>query len=132
MSNPLTDLRQQIVDGLRAKGFNAHSPLPEVVDVPVVWVVPGDPYLSHEGATFGGYIVRHQVNFAAAPGTNEVAAEALDAMAVEVLDALDALGETDELAGLVTGEVDRIGLADLSGQSYLAGTVNIRTEIRRS
>ena len=69
--------------------------------------------------------MRHQVNFAAAKGTNEAAAEALDAMLLEVLDAVD------ELEDFVTGDVDRVGLATINGQQYLAAGINVLTEIRR-
>lgn len=131
-SNELTDLRERLVTALSTRGFNAHSPMPETTPVPAVWVVPGDPYITHEGATLGGLVVRHQVNFAAAPGTNAVAAEALDAMTLQLLDALDDLRLEDGLGGLLTGDVDRIGLAPINGQQYLAGTVNVLIEIDRS
>lgn len=125
MSNDLTVLRERLVAQLTTAGFNAHQVMPERTAVPVVWVIPGDPYLSREGATFGGLIVRHQVNFAAAAGTNEVAAEALDAMLLDVLDAVDALEDFD------SGDVDRVGLAAINGQQYLAAGINVLTEIRR-
>lgn len=126
MSNDLTALRQRIVDDLKAQNFNAFTVMPETAAVPCVWVVPGDPYISREGATFGGLIVRHQVNFAAAAGTNEATAEALDAMVLDVMDALD------QIDGLVTGDVDRVGLAPINGQQNLAAGINVLTEIHRS
>ncbi|HEY1178605.1 MAG TPA: hypothetical protein VGF17_20820 [Phytomonospora sp.] len=125
MTNDLTALRQRIVDDLTGLGFNAHTVMPETAAPPVVWVVPGDPYVTRDGATFGGLLVRHQVNFAAAPGTNEAAAEELDALVLDVLDALDTLPD------LVTGDVDRVGLAPINGQHYLAAGIHVTTEIHR-
>lgn len=133
MSNALTDLRAAIVAGLQAQNFSAFDVLPENATPPCVWVVPADPYVTHEGAGFGrALIVRHQVNFAAAAGVNVASAEQLDAMLLEVLDALDALTDDPEAPDLITGDVDRVGTTPIGGQNYLAATVNVSTEIRRN
>ena len=126
MSNHLTAVRRRIHLALRAKGFNVFEVLPEVVTPPCVWIAPDDPYTTREGATFRGLIVRLQVNFAAAAGVNDAAAEALDALALDVQDALE------EIDDLHVGDIGRVGVAPLNAQEYLAASIAVQTEIHRS
>lgn len=114
--------RTELKDALTAAGFFAFSTLPEVAEPPMVYVAPAGPYVSLEGATFGGVIVHHQVIVVAGPGVNEQRADELDQMVEGVLAVIA------ELVG--TLEVGRPGSIDISGQPYIAAAITTETEIR--
>lgn len=125
MTNVLTQLRLDLQAALKAARLNAFLTVPDKATPPMVYVAPGDPYLSFDGANFGGQIARHQIVAVARAGVNTAAAEAIDELALEVLDALSDLDDH-----LVT-EVGQPGQITINGQQHLALAVSVETEIRR-
>jgi hypothetical protein len=98
-------------------------------DAPLVYVAPGNPYLSRSGANYGAETVRCNLVCVAEPGDNDVATEQLDAMVLAVIDAVDAMEDfwvdTDDT-------VDLPGQVQINGQIHLAVSVEVQTEIRRN
>lgn len=114
--------RTELKDALVAAGYFAFSVLPEVADPPMVFVAPAEPYVSPEGAAFGGVIVHHQINVVAGPGVNEQRADELDGMIEGVLNVVA------PLVGMF--EVGRPGAIDISGQAYIGVAITTQTEIQ--
>lgn len=129
MSYDLAGLRTRIKDALTAADFFAFSTVPDNAMPPMVYVAPADPYVTPEGASLGGVIVRHQLIAVASPGVNETRADELDDMVSRAIDVLDVLVEQG-IAG--TYEVGRPGGITLGGQPYLGVAIDIQTEIQRS
>lgn len=126
MTNALTDHRTLLRDILSDAGIDhAFVIVPERVTPPFAYVGPGLPYVTYEGATFGGMIAHFAVGVVASKGTNEVAAEELDDLVLRVLDAVAADGRYQ------VNEVDNPGRITLNGQTYLACSIDIQTEIHR-
>lgn len=124
MSNYLTDVRKALKDLLTAAGFNAFVSPPAKATPPMVYVGPGSPYLAFEGASFGGgRIVRSTLVVVASRGTNEVAAEELDDLIVSVIDTVDAHDDFQ------VDTADLPGQIKLNGQSYLAVSIDVQTEV---
>lgn len=128
MSNPLSDVRAAIADALTAAGLQAYKTVPDRAVPPLVYVAPGNPYVSYEGATFNGQIVRCYLVPIAARGTNDVNAEQLDELVLQVLDAVRA---APELAEFTLGDVGQPGQVPINGQSHLGVDIEIQTEIHR-
>lgn len=126
MSNSLTDhreiLKQILVDGGLAHAFVI---VPPKATPPLVFVGPGSPYVTYEGANFGGMIAHFDVGIVAGRGTNETAAEELDEMVLQVLDAIHEAGTFQ------ANDVDRPGRINLNGQEHLACSIDVQTEIHR-
>jgi hypothetical protein len=99
--------------------------VPAKVTPPFAFVGPGFPYVTYEGATFHAFIAHFSVGVVAGRGTNEAAAEELDDLVLQVLDAVAADG------GFQANDVERPGRISLNGQEYLACTIDIQTEIHR-
>lgn len=125
MSNALTQVRSDLAGVLTAAQMFAFVTVPESARPPLTFVGPGSPYVTYEGAVFGGEIVRCSVVVVASTGTNDVAAEELDAM---VLTVLDAIAETD---AFLVGDVDQPGQLAINGQPHLAVSIEVQTEIHR-
>lgn len=125
MSNVLTGLRDELKATLVDAGFVAHTFKPAKAVPPFALIAPADPYITSDGATFGGEIVRYQVVLVAASGVNEKQAVSLDEL---LLGALDALYDHPDL---VVGPVDRPGQIDIGGQTYLAVPIDVQKEIHR-
>lgn len=125
MSNVLTDLRVAVKSVLTAAEFRTFTTVPDKVTPPCAFVSPGEPYITRDGATFGGEIVRHQVVIVAAAGVNDVKAESLDTLLLRALDALAADDRWD------VGDVDRPGQITLGGQAFLATAIELVQEIHR-
>ena len=121
----LGDVREAIKATVAAQGFPTFTTVPTTVTPPCVFVAPNEPYLTRQGATFGGEIVRHQVVVVTGRGVNEVAATSLDDMLLRVV---DALYSNDEW---LVGDVDRPGQITLNGQAYLATAIDVDQEIHR-
>lgn len=107
-------------------GFTAYTVLPERVTAPFVYVSPADPYITHEGASFGGEVLHHYVVLVVGRGVNDELADELDAQLVTALDALAASGEH------FVGDVEQPGTMNISGQSHLGVAITVATEIHRN
>lgn len=118
-------VRDTIQAAMQVAGLHAFSVVPERAVPPMAWVAPGDPYVTREGATFGGEIVRHEVVLVAPAGVNEVMAGELDELIVTALDALEANPD------LFVSDVGQPGRIQINGQQYLAAAIAVSTEIRR-
>lgn len=125
MSNALTDLRTAVKAVLDEAGFRTFTTVPSQVTPPCAFVSPGDPYLTREGAAFGGEIVRHRVVVVTAAGINDTTAESLDELLLTALDALYASVDWD-----VT-EVGSPGPIGLNNAQYLAVPIDIQQQIHR-
>lgn len=121
----LADHRTAITAALDAVGITAHTVVPERWAPPGVFVGPGDPYISREGMTFGGEIVRYAVTLVVASGTNEVRAAELDALILRALDALYGLEDFD------VADVERPGQVSINGEAHLATSIDVTTQIHR-
>ena len=104
-------------------GLSAFSTTPDVAAPPLVYVGPGAPYVTREGAAFGHVIAHNQVVVVASPGVNEATADELDQMVVDTLIALEDAEVVD------TFSVGRPGAVVLDGQEYLAVGIDTTTEI---
>lgn len=125
MTNSLTDHRTILKDVLVAAGLHAFVIVPAKATPPMVFVGPGSPYITYEGAAFGGIIAHFDVGIVASKGTNETAAADLDEMVLAVLDAIRDDG------GFQANDVDRPGRINLNGQEHLACSIDVQTEIHR-
>lgn len=114
--------REEIRSALANDDLVAYSTLPENVVTPCAFVTPSEPYITLEGANFGGVIVHHQVSLVASPGVNEVTANEIDQMVQAALPVLAALVDTLE--------VDRPGSISLNNQEHIAVAIAVTTEIR--
>lgn len=124
MSNALSDVRDRLKAVLEGVGLHAFAVVPPKVTPPFAYVAPGDPYVTYEGANFGGEIVTCNVGAVVAAGANDVTAEGLDDA---VLLILDALLDSDDFTGL---DVE-VGAITVNGQSYLGASIRVQTEIHR-
>ncbi len=122
----LSDLRDQVCSHLESAGLHAFTMKPDRFAPPAVFVGPGSPYVTREGANFGNELVRHSVTVVAAAGTNEKRANDLDE---DLLKALDALYVLD---GFGVGEVGQPGQIRVGGESYLATSIEVATDIHRN
>ena len=125
MSNALTDLRTAIKATLDEAGFRTFITVPTQVTPPCAFVSPGDPYVTREGATFGGEIVRHRIVIVTSAGINDTTTESLDALLLTALDALYTSGDWD------VEEVGAPGPVGLNGASYLAVPIDLQQQIHR-
>lgn len=126
-TNPLTQVREdlrEILDGI-SEELQAFTVVPEEGDPPMVWVAPGSPYVTREEANLGAEIVRCNAVILASTGDNDISAEELDGLILQVKDAID---DSEEFWA---GDVGLPGTAPFAGQSYLAVSVEAQTEIRR-
>ena len=126
MSNAFTDARNQVKTAVVAGIPNTFTVVPERATPPMAWVAPGDPYISYEGATFGGEILRFEVVVVASGGVNETQADELDDL---IASALDALAADDELFVVDVGQPGRIAIG--TGK-YLAAAIAVQIQIRRT
>lgn len=122
MSTALKDKRAELRTALTDAGYNAFSAKPETVVAPLVFVTGAEPYISLEGASFGGVIVHHQITVVASPGVNENTANELDDLVEGVL-----LVIADRVGSL---EVGRPASIALNGQEHPAVAITTETEIR--
>jgi hypothetical protein len=127
MPGVLAQQRQQIADALKAAGLHAFTIVPEKWTPPGVFVGPGDPYITREGAAFGGEVVNLAVTVVAARGTNDVRANELDDLVLRTLDVLYGLDEH----GFGVGDVARPGSVAINSQTHLGTSIAIATEIHR-
>lgn len=123
----LADLRARVRDALTAAGLHAFSTVPETATPPMVYVSPGDPYLTPDGAALGGRVARVQIAVIADIGVNDVRADELDALIERVADVIETL--PGEPLGY---EVNRPGQFTLNGQPHLGVAIDAWTEIPRS
>lgn len=125
MSNTLSDLRDAVKATLDAAGLRTFATVPDKVTPPCAFVSPGDPYLTRDGATFGGEIVRHRVVVVTTAGVNDRTAQALDGLILQALDALYVSDDWD------VESVGSPGSITLNGQSYLACAIELAQLIHR-
>lgn len=118
----LKDKRDEIRTALTDADFFAFSTVPEVAAPPLVYVAPNEPYVSLDGATFGGVIVHHQIVIVAAPGVNEQRADELDDLVEGVLAVVGPRVDTFE--------VGRPGQLTFNGQPHIGVAIDTTTEIR--
>lgn len=126
MTNAYAEAREQIRTALDAAGLHAFKTKPDHATPPLVFVGPGDPYITYEGATFGGDLLHHQLVVVGDVGTNDFRADGLDDLIGRTLDVVD------ELEGFALQEVRQPGQIKVNGQDCLAVAVNVISEIRRS
>ena len=124
MSNALADARAALRDLLGGEAANVYVAVPNVVSPPCTFVAPGAPYLTHEGAAFGGAIAHYSVVTIAGRGTNEASAEALDGQILGLIALIE--GSDDFLLE----DVQQPGQISISGQNYLAASIEVQTEVR--
>lgn len=129
VDSPFKDLRTQIRDALKAADINAYSAPNDKAIPPLVYVSPREPYLTREGATFGGWVGQLQVTCVARQGINEQRADDLDDLIVTVLDVLEAEGFAE--VGLYVQQVNRPGQVSIGGTPYLAVAIDVAAEIQR-
>lgn len=126
-SNPLTDVRTALATALTAAGFRSTAEVPQTFSPPLCWVAPRAPY-RRPGQTFGLKRISLAVVCLASAGTNAVALAAVDQLASDVADAIDAM------AGfrLDSEEIDAPQLfPSAQGQEYLGAVVNVLVEVAR-
>lgn len=116
MSDSLADLRQGLADLLSAAGIPAVASVPEVIDPPLAFVAPDDPYVDFDGGTFGEAIAHHQVVLVVAAGDNDVQIGDLDEMVLAVLGAY----QSGQLGDHVVVDVQQPGQLSINGQAHLA------------
>lgn len=107
---------------LEAAGLNALDYVAERINPPVVLVVPGDPYMTREGAPFGHVLVNLNVLVIGPKGTAHAEAEALDDLIVRTFSALE-----DEYD---LTEVTPPGQVTLGGHTYLGAAITVQSTER--
>lgn len=125
MTNAFTDARTKVKAAVAVGVANTFTVVPERATPPMAWVAPGDPYITREGATFGGEILRFEVVLVASSGVNETQADELDGLITTAMDALDL---DDDLHVLDVGQPGRITIG--TGK-YLAAAIAVQLEIHR-
>lgn len=124
----ITDVRQELVDALKAAGFRAVTEPPQSFSPPLCWVAPRDPY-RRQGQTVGRKRISLAVVCLAANATNSSALAAVDDFSEAVADTIAAL---DGWALDPTAEIDAPQLwPSAQGQQFLGAAVNVITEITR-
>jgi hypothetical protein len=126
-NNALTQRRKDLEALLKAGGLeHSFADMPEAVTPPFVYVAPGDPYVSYEGAAFGSKIAHYFVVPVAQAGVNEVTSDELDTL---LLAALAAIEDHDDFYVV---DVDVPGHILINGQKHPAVSINVQIEIPRS
>lgn len=125
MTNPLTDARKGLAQVLTDAEVSAFAIPPAKAAPPFAYVGPGLPYLTFEGAQFGGRIANLSVVVVAGKGTNEMAADELDELILKVVNAIEA---TDDYRVI---DVDNPGRLKINGQEQLATSMTVQREIPR-
>ncbi len=116
----LSGLRADLRTKLTNAGFFAFTIIPEKVSPPFVAVAPDDPYIAYEagaGLSFGEAFVRHRLVLVVEAGSNDVKADALDALILQVL-AIDF--DPHQVVS-----VDEPGSIPINGQTHLGTSVNL-------
>lgn len=137
MTSPLAEVRSRLAealsDGLTEHNVSAYSVVPETVSPPGVFVSPGQPYLTREGAAFGGEVVNLEVTVVAEGGLNDYRADQLDELLLATLDVLYALEGTEGFEWLTTGTISGVVQVPLNatGDTHLAATISVSHEIHR-
>ncbi len=116
--DPLAAMRKAVSGDLTANGLTSYPHPEEVVDLPCAFVGPGDPYLSGEGAGFGGWLASLVVVVVAGPGDNQAQADQVDALILQALAALESTGHD-------VATVDAPGRVALQGGSYLGAVLRL-------
>ena len=124
MSNQIAAVREGLKAAMDEADLRAFTIVPERYTPPAVIIEPGDPYITLEGATFGGFIVHHRLIVIAGIGINEVTAADLDG---RILKALDAVPDDHAI-----NEVERPGRWDVNGQAHPAAVIRVMTEVIRA
>lgn len=124
MSGELAEVRARLRNALTDAGLSAYATVPERVTPPLVFVGPGDPYVTTESANFGSEIVRCEVVVVASPGVNNTTADELDGLILTAFDAAEA-------AQFAVESVERPGRITLGGQQFIAAAITVWTEIHR-
>ena len=124
--NPILEARIGLRDLLDGDGVQAFTTEPDKATPPLVFVSPGYPYVSHEGAfAIGTRRANLIATVVASAGVNDVQADELDDLVLRVLDLVDR-SRTHYIT-----LVDRPGRITLNGQSYLACNVEVARDLPR-
>lgn len=115
-----SDQRTSLRDLLASAGLNAFTTVPEAFTPPGVFAGPDDPYLDFDGAAFGCVLVHNQLTLVAAAGTNNVRADELDDLILQVLTLF-----RPEPDGFQVASVDQPGRINLNGQTFLAVAIHM-------
>jgi hypothetical protein len=127
VSNSLTDVREALAAALTTAGFRSTAEVPQTFSPPLCWVAPRAPYRK-AGQTFGLKRISLAVVCLASTGTNAVALEAVDQLASDVADAVEAMTGFR----LDSEEIDAPQLfPSAQGQEYLGAVVNVLVEVAR-
>lgn len=113
-----------VVDG--AGGLTAYSSLPDDAAAPLIYVAPGDPYLSREGANYGCEIVTFSLVIVGSSGVNEAVIDELDEQLEAVIAVLDASDYVDGVGDVRAGQIP------FGGHALPALIIPIATEINRA
>ena len=113
----LESVRAGVADALKGAGLHALDYVAEKISPPAVLVVPGDPYLTREGAPFGHALVNLNVLVIGPKGTAQAQADALDDLVVRAWRVLD---EEYDVA-----EISAPGQVNLNGSSFLGAAITI-------
>ncbi|MGM7677576.1 hypothetical protein [Microbacterium sp. A94] len=118
----LVSERKAIAEVLTGAGIRTVAHVPTRPEPPIAFVVPGSPYLEG-GDTFGQKTLRLDMWIVAGQGDNDSLSDALDALIVTALAALEA----DDLT--VENVSQPIAWQPSTGGEYLVAVIGIRTEI---
>lgn len=120
----LTDLRDDLKAKLETAGLFAFTIVPEAAVPPFVFAAPDDPYVSFEGGmglAYGEAIVRHRLGLVVPAGVNEVEANTLDDLILQVL--------SIDFAPHVVQAVDEPGQIQVNRQTHLAVAIHLEAPI---
>lgn len=116
----ISDVRTGVAEVLKDAGFNAKDYTVEAAPAPVVFVVPGDPYIS-EGKVFGGVQVNLSLLFIIGKGTNKAVADKADQTIQSAILALE--DYTVEAVGTPS-------VITHQGAAHIAVVITLNSEIR--
>lgn len=123
MSNQLAGVREGLQVSLEGAELRVFTIVPEVYTPPAIILEADDPYISLEGAVFGGFLVHHRLIVVGVAGINEVSVADLDERLLKALDAIPDDHAIDDVA--------RPGRWDVNGQTYPAAVISVHTEVIR-
>lgn len=123
LSDTRTGLAELLADSTTFEDVTVLPELPEKATPPFVVVGPGDPYVSFEGAPFGYRRVHLAVTFVSERGTNDVRAGQLDEAIIAIVETIEADGD------FMVVQVEQPGSVAINGQSHLAVSVTVMTEV---
>ena len=123
MSGALKTARNSLRDAVTARGVKAWSTKPERFTPPGAFVMPSEPYMTLQDASFGCARMHYDIVLVAARGINDKRADELDDMIQAAIAAVDDLDWNLK-------PVPQPGQIAIEGQPYVGAVVQCDTEIR--